>query len=142
MSGADSHPCFMPRCERMASADWALCGTCWRTLPKTLRDQIARAYVRGMTVETMTPGMFKVIGHARAWIFQAFGDIRPEKYDPGRWDRLKRYVREKDEARAAARAAGRPIPRRPRCPSSACPCAECVAEYGAIIGTLTLRPVP
>lgn len=83
-----------------------------------------------MTWETATGGMRLAIGAARAWMLEAFGAATRDK-EPGRWERLVRWVREKDAARRAARAAGLPIPKTPWCPSPACPCQQCVVEYGA-----------
>lgn len=136
MSTQGSHPCFMPSCDRIAAAEWAVCGACWRVLPRSMRASIARSYVVGMTLENRTPGMLIALSAARSWVLEAFGNVTRDKHDPSRWERLKRYVREKDAARIAARAAGVPLRPRPRCPSAACPCTECVDEYGAITGVL------
>lgn len=94
-----SHNCFMPRCDRPADPAFAVCGACYRVLPEDKRFAITRAFIRDMTVETMTAGMRYVINEASAWMTATFGDEPREKHDPGRWERLVRYVREKDEAR-------------------------------------------
>ncbi len=116
-------PCLMPSCVRLR------CAACHQLLPARHRDQIARAHIRGMTQETSTAGMRIAITAARAWILQAFG-ADPRDKEPGRWARLVRWVRAKDEARRSARAAGIPITI-PRCPAPECPCPECTVEHGA-----------
>lgn len=126
---AIGHTCFMPSCERVASSTWPLCGSCTRVLPIKYKDRIARAYAPGMTWESASGGMRKEIAAAYSWVLEAFGNPA-EKHDPKRWERLVRWVREKDAARAAARATGEPIKKVPRCPSPECPCQECVVEYG------------
>ena len=120
MAGTGAHPCFMPSCDRIAPREWAICRDCYRALPEQLRYGISRAFVADMTEETMTTRMRRAINDARAWILTTFGDVPREKYDPGKWERLKQYVRERDLARAARRAEaateveGSPPPRRRR----------------------------
>lgn len=102
---SDAHPCFMPTCERIAHSQWAVCGSCYRVLPVAMRTAISRAFTPAMTRDDMSPGMRRAINESHAWILETFGEPDREKYDPGKWERLKRYVRDRDEARAARRAA-------------------------------------
>jgi hypothetical protein len=104
------HQCFMPRCEQDRDPKWALCGQCFRVLPDDLRYAITRAFSPSMTPETVSPGLQRAINDAQAWVIETFGETPREKYDPGRWERLVRYVRARDEARRARLTAEPPMP--------------------------------
>lgn len=104
MTAAGSHPCLMPSCTRVAHSEWATCGQCYRILPPVHRKAIARAFAIGMTEETATTGLRNALYAARAWVLEAFGAQTKTEYDPGKWERLKSYVRDRDEARARRRA--------------------------------------
>ncbi len=69
---------------------------CWRALPEDLRYGITRAYVRG--TEEMTAGLGKALAAAHSWMLATFGG-QDKPHDPGRWERLVRYVRERDVRR-------------------------------------------
>lgn len=92
----------MPHCSRKVDDEWPLCRTCWSTLPEDLRYAVTRAYSRGM--EVMTTGLSKAIAAAHAWILETFGGDA-NKHDPGRWERLVRWVSSRDEERKLERAA-------------------------------------
>lgn len=97
------HECMMPTCARKADRRFAICTACYKMLPEELRMAISRAHIDGMKPDTMTLGMQHAIAAAQAWVLATFGGIEG-KHDPGRWDRLVRDVRIRDEARAARRA--------------------------------------
>lgn len=120
---------MMPECKRVRPAEFAICTACWKVLPTEHRNAISRAF-RGMSHDRISGGMRLAIAAARAWLLEHFADAGKTP-DPTRWERLVRWVREKDEARRAARSSGEPVPWKPRCPSPKCPCQECVVEYGA-----------
>lgn len=42
---------------------------------------------------------------AAAWVRVTFDPSSRERWDPGKWDRLVRFVRDRDEARARRRTA-------------------------------------
>lgn len=109
-----SHECFMPTCERKRDPRWAICGQCFRMLPENLRYAITRAYSSSMeSTEDASPGLLRALNDARVWIIATFGEVVREKYDPGKWERLVRYVRARDEARRERLAAK---PAKPKIP--------------------------
>lgn len=70
--------------------DWG-CAEHWRVLPRDLRE----AFVRGQPMAA---------ANISSWITATFAvSGTSEKWDPGRWERLKRMVAEKDEARRLRR---------------------------------------
>lgn len=109
-----THPCFMPLCDRTADMKWAICATCFRTLPEDLRFAINRAFSPSMTPDNASPGLRIAINNAHAWVVATFGGVAREKYDPGKWERLVQYVRDRDAARRARREAAGPPPPPPR----------------------------
>jgi hypothetical protein len=103
--------CFMPRCERARDGRQAICGECYRALPNDLKQALTRAFhPTDMTLETMTGGFRYALNEASAWMLATFGEVQREKYDPGKWERLCRYVRDRDEARRVRNEAAKPEP--------------------------------
>lgn len=75
------------------------CAEHWKLLPGYLR---ARIY----SLERVSPSAddyLRVAAEVRAWIAKEFAGTA-DRDDPGRWERLKRYVRARDEARRERRA--------------------------------------
>lgn len=113
LASMDDHQCLMPGCEKLVDARWPLCRDHHDLLPDKIRMPLVRAYSPGYTLADAPPGLYRAIAEALAWIQKTFGGKADER-DPGAWDRLCRYVRDRDEARA--QAAGReykPIEWRP-----------------------------
>lgn len=104
MSDAKTHRCLIEGCGKRTNVEWAMCRTHYEMLPAELRIAVARAYVPGMTLEEATPGLMRALHDITAWIRSTFG-AQNESHDPGRWERLVRWVRERDALRAQRRAA-------------------------------------
>lgn len=99
-----SHACHWPGCDRaVPPAMWG-CSQHWFMLPARLQARIWATYVAGQEI-TKTPSRAYLTAaqEVQAWIAKEFG-AQPDRHDHGRWDRLKRYVRERDEKRAIERA--------------------------------------
>lgn len=99
-------------CARRVDDAWALCAEHYAMLPRDLTAEIGRAYVPGMTLERATPGLYRALARAHDWVLKTFGASAKEP-DPGRWERLVRVVRARDEARRAARATPEEAPKVP-----------------------------
>lgn len=85
--------CSWPGCAKKVD-DWRWgCGPHWRILPADIRERIDLK-------------MQGALHDAQAWIREAFGGEIKERWDPGKWDRLVRIVRGRDEARARRRGIG------------------------------------
>lgn len=104
----------MPRCTLPTDDQWAICATCHRMLPDNLRNAITRTFAPGLaletgiTLETATPGLQRAIAAAHSWLVATFADSPGRSADdPGRWERLVRSVRSRDDARRA-RAGAKP----------------------------------
>lgn len=82
--------CRWPGCEEHGRR-W--CEQHYRMLPHHLRVRIAQ----GDDAE-------HVDMEAQAWIRVTFDAGSRERWDPGKWERLVRFVRERDAARARRRA--------------------------------------
>ena len=82
--------CSWPGCAKKVEAWRWGCGPHWHVLPTSIRDRIEG-------------GMPNALHEAQAWIRQAFSAEIKEKWDPGKWARLVRFVRERDELRKRGR---------------------------------------
>lgn len=98
------HRCLFRGCAKNIPAEYAMCGQHWGLLPDEHKRRIRGAYSPGQSVATASGAWFLAIAKAEAWITETFGGQAKEP-DRGRWERLVRVVRARDEARAAARAA-------------------------------------
>jgi hypothetical protein len=84
--------CSWPGCARKVD-DWRWgCGEHYRLLPADI--QLA---IRG--------GALNAQQLAEQWIRETFGGEIRERWDPGKWERLVRMIRDKDAIRRARRAA-------------------------------------
>lgn len=94
------HDCLWLGCKRKIPAEFAMCREHWGILPERLRAAIWRSYVPGQTIETASRGWHIAIQDAEAWVRVTFGGEVKERYDPGKWSRLKRTIEERDASRA------------------------------------------
>ena len=100
--------CSWPSCPQNCDGfELPWCIDHWNTLPLMVRDELLRARCENLD----SPGYQAAQDWAYEWIVRAFGvsDAR-DKYDPGRWERLVAFVRERDAAR------GRPVITTPATP--------------------------
>lgn len=84
--------CSWPGCPRKVDGWRWGCGEHWRALPENLRQMV--------TLEMQ--GSAQAV---EAWIRATFGGEIRERWDPGKWERLCRWVRDRDSTRTARRAA-------------------------------------
>ena len=82
--------CSWPGCAKKVDAWRWGCGPHWRILPIDIRERIDLK-------------MQDALYDAQAWILAAFGGEIKEKWDPGKWERLVRFVRDRDESRKRGR---------------------------------------
>lgn len=93
--------CFWPECKEPAPC---ACLEHWSKLPTDIKNDLTRAFDGMRGSETITPGFANAIARARAWVVRTFSG-EEERRDPGKWERLRRFVRGRDEARARRREA-------------------------------------
>lgn len=106
-----THECMIDGCARRVEDAWAVCSEHYRLVPKQLANNLSRAYTPGMTLQSASSGLYLALGAANTWLRETFGGSDRKPHDPGRWDRLCRYVRARDEARARLReVTGAPPP--------------------------------
>ncbi|TAL40568.1 MAG: hypothetical protein EPN91_12890 [Salinibacterium sp.] len=87
---ADTRRCSWPGCKsNVPGWRWG-CGTHWAMLPSQLQDKI-------------NLGMQDAWLDAQAWIQRTFGVEPKVEYEPAKWERLVRMVRDRDAKRAARR---------------------------------------
>lgn len=95
------HRCHWPGCKREVPPRLWGCSEHWAALPTELRAKIWGAYVEGQEItKTPSPEYLRVAAEVDHWIRSTFSGL-PDKHDPGRWARLVRFVRTRDEARRA-----------------------------------------
>lgn len=82
--------CSWPGCAKKVDAWRWGCGAHWRILPTSIRDRIERK-------------MPDALHEAQAWIREAFGGEIKERWDPGKWERLVRFVHDRDAVRVRLR---------------------------------------
>jgi hypothetical protein len=101
----DDHPCMISTCVNRVDRKWPICRSCWTLAPRDLTDELPRTYMRGMTLDTAPPGLRHMLAKIESAVraFFTAEDGRGPKYGPGTWERLCRFVRSRDEARARAR---------------------------------------
>lgn len=105
------HKCLLPFCKELAPIQYATCRTHFDILPRAYNDAIRATYSAGATYETASPALMRALTSAHAWIHETFNTAPREKWDPGKWERLCRMVRERDRVRAELRKAlGLPKP--------------------------------
>jgi hypothetical protein len=89
---AQTKECSWPGCARHVEKwKWG-CATHFHMLPVSIQEKI-------------TLQMSLAAEDAAAWIRRTFGDEIKERWNPGRWETLLRFVRDRDEARVRRRAA-------------------------------------
>lgn len=98
------HDCLWLGCKRRIPAEFAMCREHWGMLPEWIRTAIWRSYVPGQTIETASRGWRIAIQDAEAWVRATFGGEVREKYNPGKWETLRRTVADNDARRARHRA--------------------------------------
>lgn len=86
-----------------------MCETHWPMLPDEMRRQLQAWF----SIDRDGAGYRNVVQRAQAWVLKTFGSEDRERRDPGKWHRLVRWVRERDESRARRRAAPAPEPATP-----------------------------
>lgn len=96
MSG---HVCQWPNCGRKVQAGYWGCREHWYTLPQHHQRRIRGTYIAG---EQPSNAYANVLYEVLAWIRNEFGGV-DDRHDPGRWERLVRWVRDRDATRAKAR---------------------------------------
>ncbi len=100
-----AHLCHWPGCRREVPPKLWGCAEHWRTLPSDLRAKIWATYVAGQEIsKTPSEDYIRAAQDVQAWIAKEFGG-QVKEHDRGRWDRLRRTIRTKDEQRKAAREA-------------------------------------
>lgn len=98
-----SESCNWPGCKiKVPSGFWA-CKAHWAALPERLRYQIRVTYV--VDDDEPSRAYAAAVQDVQAWISKEFG-ATADRHDPGRWERLVRTVRERDERRRKDREAG------------------------------------
>ena len=91
---------FWPGCAKKVD-DWRWgCGEHWHILPAGIRERI-ESKVTGAELD------------AETWIRGTFGADIKERWDRGKWERLVRWVRDRDAARALRTATTVPQTERP-----------------------------
>lgn len=88
--------CIWPGCEVSAPC---VCSAHWKQLPGEIREALGRSF----SLFEQSRGYVSAVERARSWIRRTFAG-REERIDLGRWERLVRFVRDRDEARRARRA--------------------------------------
>jgi len=102
--------CLWPGCETPASC---CCDVHWKLLPEDIRKDLTRCF----DMFGVSRGHHNSIARAQAWIKSTF-EAQPDRgHDPGTWERLKRWVRDRDERRRARAAAVTEPDMDPRAPA-------------------------
>ncbi len=92
------HACVWPGCERALEPHLMLCGEHWKTTPFELRRGLRASWDSGVALEEQ-PLVFKRAYFAfEQWIRTEFNGAQ-ERHDPGRWERLKQFVKDRDARR-------------------------------------------
>lgn len=98
--------CLIAGCAQPRGHErWPICGTHVRLIPNALVDELLRTFSPSMTRADASPGFYAALAAAEGWIATEFAGGVRDTWDPGKWERLCRYVRERDERRARLRAA-------------------------------------
>ncbi len=92
------HTCLWPACETDVPPPRMVCRAHWKLLPGHLRARLWEVEQSPMTLAIQG-----VAQQIQAWIAAEF-NATPDRHDRGRWERLVRWVRERDEARKLSRA--------------------------------------
>jgi hypothetical protein len=100
-----SECCHWPSCKIKVSSGFWACKAHWTALPERLRYQIRATYAGDDTEPSHAYAA--AVQDVEAWIAKEFG-ARADRNDPGRWERLVRTVRERDERRRKVREADNP----------------------------------
>jgi hypothetical protein len=90
--------CLWPGCETPAPC---CCDVHWKLLPDDVRIDLGRSF--DMFGESRAH--LNAIARAQAWIKATFEAQEDRGRDPGKWERLRRWVRERDDRRARRAAA-------------------------------------
>lgn len=93
----DQRTCLWPGCSE--AADCA-CLEHWSKLPGDIKADLNRTFSRE---RGMTPAYANALARAQSWILKTFSGEQ-DRRDPGKWERLKRFVRGRDTARRARAA--------------------------------------
>lgn len=102
---------MLPFCKERAPIQYALCRMHFDMLPRAYNDAIRASYSVGETYENAAPATLRALHNAQAWFHETYNSGPREKWDPGKWERLCRMVRERDRIRAELRKAlGLPKP--------------------------------
>lgn len=90
--------CVWPGCSRAIEPHQFLCGEHWKATPFDERRAMRGSWEGGVALEDQPLAFKRAYQVFEQWIRATFTGS-PDKHDPGRWERLKRVVRERDEAR-------------------------------------------
>lgn len=95
--------CVIAGCSRKVETRWCICGEHFRIVPDDLRGELVRSYNPNLDVHEQAAGFRLALAEIDGWVRETFGveDRRPRPS----WEQLKRWVRDRDEARARRRAA-------------------------------------
>lgn len=78
-------------------------------LPDEMRKQLQAWF----SIDREGSGYRNVVHRMQAWVLKTFGAQDRERRDPGKWERLKRFVRDRDERRARRGLVPEPEPEKP-----------------------------
>lgn len=99
----NTHACSAYLCEQQVDREWCLCRSHWKLVPRTLRDEVGRAYNRYATEQSA--GFRDAVNRMNAWII---ADAEVNEQPRRSWDQTVAEVRARDAARAARRAESPP----------------------------------
>ena len=103
-----SRSCVWPGCKLFAPNS-ICCDEHWKHVRVDIRQRLGGTF--DMFEET--PAFRKAVAMLHAWVQATFAaDVRDNR-DPGKWERLVRFVRQRDEARRARHQAVEPDPAPP-----------------------------
>lgn len=94
------HACVWPGCSKVVDPGIILCGSHWNSTPFELKRGMRGSWDSGREFEEQSLAFKRAYQEFEQWIQATFAGEQ-ERHDPGRWERLKQLVRDRDEARKA-----------------------------------------
>jgi hypothetical protein len=91
--------CVWPICSTPAEPytfGAPVCGPHWELMPLDLQRQLTAWY----GIDSNGAGYHSTVARLRSWVAATFGG-EEDRRDPGKWERLVRFVSERDERRRA-----------------------------------------
>lgn len=97
------HECVWPGCSKKIAPELILCSSHWNSTPHELKRGMRGSWNSGHEFEDQPIAFRRAYLAFEAWIQAEFAGDK-DRHDPGRWERLRQFVKDRDAQRKAREA--------------------------------------